>query len=212
MLDINKFHSQILAANVSTAVLLPDNYNKVDTIYKPIYILTTSNPFLNDSKYQEFVNSADVALVAIYPSLDVKKNELLYDSFNTEYDFSKQYQSFILDTVIKNITTLYRLSNKFNDKYLVGIDKTSLLGFTMPLDFTTTFGHLYSINLDIDNKADFLAYVKSKFDPQIEINLSLINKDIQKEIKDILKLFGIISYNDFDTNNLLDTLVNICEM
>ncbi|MCR5786882.1 MAG: hypothetical protein K6G28_04205 [Acholeplasmatales bacterium] len=210
MLDINKFHSKSLAANVSTAVLLPDNYNNVDTVYKPIYVLTTNNPFLNDQKYQEFVNSANIALIAIYPSLDIKKNELLFDSFDTEYDFSKQYQEFIIESLIPNITRLYRLSNKFSDKYLVGIDKTSLLAYTFPLDFTTTFGHLYSINLNVDDfKADFLAYTKSKFDPQVEMNLSLTNKDIQKEIKDILKMFGIISYNDFDTNNLFDTIINI---
>ena len=211
MLDINKLHSTKLATNISAAVMLPDNYNTVSDTYKPVFVLALSNIFLG-TDYQKIVNEKKIALIAIYPSLNIKKNELLFESFESNYDFSYLYQDFIINEVIKALEVKYRISKNYLDRTIIGKDISSLMALTMPLDFTSTFGKQIIINLNLDKTfKKMLCYLESKFDPEIEMNLSMQNTNHLQVINKLLKDFGIKIFKEIKNNSLsyiLQTLDN----
>ena len=206
MLDITKQFSKSLQANISTAILLPDNYNSVNTVYNAYYILSETNPFIGSNQFQELVNKKNIALIAIFPSLNIKKNILLFESFKSQYDFSYLYQESIINQVIPTLERIYRLNNNYMNKSVIGLNNMALIAYTIAHDFTSSFGHVYSINLDITPfKAQFLAYMKSKFNPNIGIHISFTD-DTYNYASNIYKMFGITELAENNSSNILDLI------
>jgi len=209
MLDITKQFSKSLQANISTAILLPDNYNTVSNVYNAYYILSETNPFIGNNNYQDIVNKKNIALIAIFPSLNIKKNALLFESFKSNYDYSYQYQESIINQVIPTLERIYRLNNDYMNKSIIGLNNMALIAYTIAHDFTSSFGHVYSINLDITNfKAEFMAYVKSKFNPNIGIHISFVDDSFSYTSK-IYKMFGITELEENTSKDLKELIESI---
>lgn len=207
MLDINKFHSTKLATNITAAVMLPDNRNIVLESYKTIYILSLANPFISNKNFQKIVNDKNICLVSIYPSLNIKKNELLFESFKSDYDFSYLYQEFIINELIEVLEDKYRLKKGKENRCLLGENNTSITALTMAHDFTSSFYNVVSINLNLDNiYKEFLSYLKSKFDPNIDITISMNDYNKLDEIYKLLKDFGIVNIKKSNASNLEEYL------
>ena len=207
MLDINKFHSTKLATNITAAVMLPDNRNIVLESYKTIYILSLANPFISNKNFQKIVNDKNICLVSIYPSLNIKKNELLFESFKSDYDFSYLYQEFIINELIEVLEDKYRLKKGKENRCLFGENNASIMALTMAHDFTSSFYNVVSINLNLDNiYKEFLSYLKSKFDPSINITISMNDINKLDEIYKLLKDFGIVKFTKSNAKNLEEYL------
>ncbi len=210
MLDIIKFHSEKLQTNISSSILYPDDYNNNDKTYKTFFVLSTTNSLINDLELAKIVNNKKIIIVSIYPSLNIKKNSLLFESFKSKYDYSSLYQNFIVNDIIPALSVKYRISEELNERYMIGFDSTALIAFTLPHNYTEVCENIISINLDVTSfEKEFYAYIKSKFMPVMSISLYMKDSKIQKNIEEIYSLFGIVNYNNLKNTKLIDIIKNI---
>ena len=178
MFDTTKYYSKDLKIHVSVSIMIPDNYHKVDTLYKPIYYLTYRNPFLKDKEYEAIVNKTNRPIVAIYPTMDLNKNKLLFEAFNSDYNYSYLYQKFIVSELIPTLEKYYRLSSIALDKTIAGDLGSEYMSLLMPLDFPKSFYEVISLNLNLEeNFKKLMCDLISKFNPNIKLNISSKNEE-----------------------------------
>ena len=207
MLDLAKVHSEKLNISISYAVITPDEYRFENKMYDTYYILSETNPFIGNKVVQEVSNKKGIAFVAIYPSVNMKKNNLLFESFKSDYLYSTYYQEQIMKKIIPMLERQYRLNKNVENKSIIGINNLAMMSYTIAHDYTTSFYHVYSINLNIKPyKAEFIAYYKSKLDQSVEL---LIKSDDVKELKDIAVMFGSKSFKELEVNNLNDLILSL---
>lgn len=206
MLDLSKTYCKNLNIYISTAVITPNEYRFETKTYDTYYILSSVNPFVTLKKAQEVSNEKGIALVAIFPSLDIKKNQLLFESFKSDYLYSMYYQEEIMVNIIPALEKRYRFNQNYANKHIIGFDNLSLMALTISLDYPSHFYHVYSIGLDYSIfKAEFIAYFKSKLDQRVEY---LIKSNSYNELKEIANLFGIASFKEININTL-DELITL---
>ncbi len=207
MLDLSKTYCEKLNIQISTAVITPDEYRFENKIYDTYYILSSINPFVTSKKAQEISNEKGIALVAIFPSLDIKKNQLLFESFKSDYLFSMYYQDEIINKIIPLLETRYRFNRNYSNKHIIGFDSQALMALTISLDYPSNFYHVYSINLDYSSfRAEFIANYKSKIDQRVEL---FIKSNTVKELHEIADLLGVVKFNELSINTLDELLALI---
>lgn len=207
MYDNLKLFAKKLNASFKITVLLPHDYDKTNKGYKALYIVSNSNPF-SDYKLnlENIINQKNMIGIAIYPSLDVKKNQLLYNIFDDTYNFSNLYQAFIIKEVMPLLKEKYRLNSDKEGNYILGYKDTSLLAYGLAYHYDT-FEKLYLFDFDIKAKKHFLADLMSSFDPSIGFYLNAKDALLAKEIKERLTMFGIIEYHELDSILSLETVL-----
>lgn len=192
MIDSIKFFSPELRIHVTCQVMLPSDYHKEKTIYKPIYYICERSPFSTNDELINVINQKNIVLVAIYPTLDIKKNTLLFDILNKEYDFAYIYARYIIFDLIKKIEPMYRISKNKEDKFLLGDNFTSTFALLTPFIYSNEIGNTIAINLDLDkNFALLKTNLLSYFNPNVSVTLSSRNREKALNINYRLKEFGI---------------------
>lgn len=207
MLDISKTYCEKLNIYISSAIITPNEYRFENKIYDAYYILSSVNPFITCKNAQEISNKLGIALIAIFPSLDIKKNQLLFDSFESDYLFSLYYQEEIMNNIIPKLETRYRFNKNYSNKHIIGFDLLALMALTISLDYPSHFYHVYSIGLDYSSfKAPFICYFKSKIDQRVEY---FIKSNIVEELHEIANLFGVVTFKELNINTLDELLLLI---
>lgn len=192
MIDSIKFFSPELRIHVTCQVMLPSDYHKEKTIYKPFYYICERSPFSTNDELIDVINQKNIVFIAIYPTLDIKKNALLFDFLNKEYDFAYIYAKYIIFDLIKKIEPMYRISTNKEDKHIIGDNITSSFTLLAPFIYSNEIGNTIAINLNLDkNFALLKTNLLSYFDPNVNVTISSRNREKALNINTSLKEFGI---------------------
>ncbi len=206
MIDTIKLFSEKLKIHVTCSIMLPSNYHTSDTIYKPYYYICLRNPFINDSNFISLVNKINSPIIAIYPTLDLKKNLLLFDIFNKNYDYSYLYLNFIFNEVIKKLEYLYRFSKSASDKTICGEKECAKFALLAPHIINNEVSNTIALDLNLENFNTLKTNLLSLFDPNINITYGSLNREKLIIINNYLKDFGIKQSNIVSSFTVLDYL------
>lgn len=210
MFDDIKVLSKGLNASFKITIFLPDDYNRNDLYYKTLFIVGSSNPFLIPTYEleQKLVNRNMIG-VAIYPNLDIKKNTLLFNTFNDKYGFCEIYESFIINELIPLLTKKYRIDSCKNNRIILGYKDTAILAYSLARHYPNSFGRILMYELNVESfKNSFLTDLISRFDPNEGLFFTMQDTTTAQEIENRLRMFGATSYK-WCTNNIALLLENI---
>jgi|GEM_PF-1564503 hypothetical protein len=210
MFDNIKIMSEGLNASFKVTIYLPDDYDKNDKTYKSLYIVGGSNPFLIPTySLEEILKQKNVIGISIYPNLEIKKNNLLFNSFDDKFGFSAIYESFIINEVKPLICQKYRVEANAKNNAIFGYKETAILAYSLAYHYTNEFEAIYMHELNIEPfKNHFMSDLMSRFDPNIGFYFSMQSPEASKLIEERLQMFGACSYKWYSNNltSLLETL------
>lgn len=210
MFDNIKILSEGLNASFRITIYLPDDYDKTDKSYKALYIVSASNPFLIPTySLEEILKEKDVIGISIYPNLEIKKNNLLFNSFNDKYGFAAIYENFIINEIKPLINQKYRVDSTAKGTAIFGYKETAILAYSLAYHYSNEFTKLYMYELNIEPfKNYFMTDLMSRFDPNISFYFSMQASDSAKLIEERLQMFGACNFKWY-TNNLTSLLETI---
>lgn len=209
MFDNLKIQSKALNATFKITIYLPDDYDKTDNLYNALYIVSSSNLFLNNNfNLEEHLKEHSLIGICIYPNLEIKKNNLLFNTFNDKYGFNELYQEFIINEVKPHLEKQYRINKDSSTNYILGYKDTAILAYSLTYHYTNNFSKMFLYDLNIDSfYKPFLTDLISRFDPNISIYYNITNNEHKDEITNRLKLFGCVNFRYAkDINELLNNL------
>ena len=209
MLDTLKFHSSSLNIDIKTKIFLPNDYDKTSEYFESVYIVSKSDPFVKDFKLENTLEEKNLIAISIFPNNDIEKNKLLFESFESKYNYSFLYQEAIIKEILPYVEKRYRIKKAQANRSLVGYAETSLLAFTMALDYNL-FSNVFCVKLDLTKiKNHILVYLKAKFDPNIKYYISMDDRKLLSEIAQIERLFGqpeLIELDQCQPSSLIEYL------
>ncbi len=191
MIDTIKFYSQDLRIHVTCSILLPKNYHIENKIYKPYYFLCLRNPFIKDTEYIQVIDYIDEPVVAIYPTQDLKKNILLFDILNKEYDYAYLYLNFIIKELIKRLEGIYRFNKDPKEKTIIGQNDCALSALFSAHLFSNEITNSVALGIDLKEYNKIKVNLLSLFDPNINITFSSLGREKLTLLNNYLKDFGI---------------------
>ncbi len=198
MFDNLKIFSQKLNTSFKITVSLPNDYDKNNHIYTTLFVVSGSNPFSNFSlNLEEFLINKNMLGIAIYPNLDIKKNTLLYNSFDETYNFARLYEEFIVFEVLPLLKEKYRIHQDSSNNYILGLNDTSILAYSLAYHYSL-FSKIFLINFNFNNHKIFLSDLMSKFNPNIDFYINANDKNFSKTIVDRLLMFGAPKASSFN--------------
>lgn len=209
MFENFKVTSKKLCATFKITVFLPNDYDKNANIYNSLFIVSGSNPFTNPQyKLESYLASKNLLGFAIYPSIDVSKNKLLYNSFDSKYNYALLYEDFIINELKPLLTEKYRINKGFNGNFILGIKDTAILAYSLAYHYTNNFEKLLAHELSLNNDKLFMSDLMSKFDPNISFYFSTTNNSLSKVIEERLRLFGAVDIylGNQDITSLIERL------
>lgn len=208
MIDTLKFHSNTLNIDVRVKIFLPSNYDQNDKLYNSVYIIS-KNDHINSEELNKSFENNDLIGIQIYPNNDIDKNVLLFDSFESKYNFSKLYSDFLFKEILTYLEKRYRLGTTQKDRAILGYDITALFALTSAYEYNL-FSKMISLNLDIEKfKFRFFSYLKSKFDPNTGLYLYMKNEETLDEIYKLEKMFGLPVFEKLESNQIKDAIDSI---
>lgn len=202
MFDNIKILSEGLNASFKVTIYLPDDYDKTDKTYKALYIVGGSNPFLIPTySLEEILKQKNVIGISIYPNLEIKKNNLLFNVFDDKFGFAKIYEEFIINKIKPIIETKYRVTSEAKGNTILGYKETAILAYSLSYHYTNQFSELYLHDIMIEPfKKKFMTDLMSRFDPNISFFFSMQAADTAKLIEERLQMFGACSFKWYSNN------------
>lgn len=191
MIDTIKFYSSELRIHVTCSILLPKNYHIENKIYNPYYFLCLRNPFIKDTEFSSVVETVNEPLVAIYPTQDLKKNIMLFDILNKEYDYAYVYLNFIIKDLTKRLESIYRFNKDAKEKTIIGQNECALSALFSAHLFSNEITNTVALGIDLKEYNKIKVNLLSLFDPNVNITFSSLNKEKLTLLNNYLKDFGI---------------------